>query len=123
MPRWQPIMPDPPPAANGIKSLMVIQTCFYRPFPMTRPRLMYDVFSSNMKPMRAFTPPSDGLTGLLVTNTAGSVHEDSVVDRMLTLRHSGRTLMEIYDPSWPISTNVETGRTYQLLLVVTNCVG
>jgi hypothetical protein len=73
--------------------------------------------------MRAFTPPSEGLTGLLVTNTAGSVHEDSVVDRVLTLRHSGRTLMEVYDPSWPISTNVATGRTYQVFLVVTNCVG
>jgi hypothetical protein len=73
--------------------------------------------------MRASTPPNDGLTGLLVMNKDGSIHEDSIVDRVLTLRHSGRTLMEIYDPSWPISTNIVTGHTYQMILVVTNCVG
>src|SRR5262249_26434286 len=49
--------------------------------------------------------------------------EDSIVDRTLTLRHSGRTLIEIYDPSWPISTDIVAGRSYQVLLVATNCVG
>ncbi len=73
--------------------------------------------------MQAYTVPNDGLTGLLVANNEGSTHEDSVVDRVLTLRHSGRALMEIYDPSWPISTNVGTGHSYQVLLVATNCVG
>lgn len=73
--------------------------------------------------MQAYTDPNDGLAGTLVTNKEGSIHEDSVVDRVLTLRHSGRALIEIYDPSWPISTNVDTGYNYRVLLVATNCAG
>src|SRR5882724_2747493 len=76
-----------------------------------------------MKPMRAFTEPNDGLIGTVVTNSEGAIHEDSVMDRRLTFCHSGRALMEIYDPSWPISTNVDTGHSYRVLLVATNCIG
>src|ERR1041385_187954 len=78
---------------------------------------------SSMKPMQAFTAQNNGLTGHLVKNDEGAVHEDSVMDRVLAFRHSGRALMQIYDPSWPISTDIVTGHRYQLLVVATNCVG
>ncbi len=79
---------------------------------------------SNMKFTREFTLGNKGpnryLSGQLVYNRAGRIHEDSVLDRILTVQHSGRTNFEVCDPSWPISTEVAEGQRYELLIVATN---
>jgi hypothetical protein len=59
------------------------------------------------------------LIGDLIQNQDGHIHEDSVLDRLLTVRHSGRTTIEVYDPSWPISTTIHTGKNYEMILVAT----
>src|ERR1041384_5464626 len=78
---------------------------------------------SSMRLMQASTALNNCLTGHLIKNDEGLVHEDSVVDRLLAFWHSGRALMQIYEPSWPISTDIVAGHSHQLLVVATNCVG
>ena len=85
---------------------------------------MSGAFMNNMKFTRGFTPGNSGpnryLSGQLVVNRAGQMHEGSVLDRVLTVQHSGRTNFEVCDPSWPISTEVAEGQRYELLIVATH---
>ena len=84
---------------------------------------MSDESLSNMKFTRRFTAGNKGptrfLSGQLVVNRAGRVHDGSILDRLLTVQHSGRTNFEVCDPSWPISTEIAEGQRYELLIVAT----
>lgn len=60
------------------------------------------------------------VNGLLVSNEVGATYKGEVYDRFLKVRvNSGHTL-PIFDDSWPakpISTNLNIGHSYRLILV------
>jgi hypothetical protein len=60
------------------------------------------------------------LTALPIKNEIGAMHEGSVLDRLLSVRHSGRTALSIYDPAWPISTDLREAIRYDMLVVATH---
>ena len=77
-----------------------------------------------MRFIHGFTPGSNGpnnfLDGQLIMNRPGSTHEGSILDRVLTVQHSGRTNFEVTDRSWPISAEVAEGQRYELIIVATH---
>lgn len=59
----------------------------------------------------------DFLTGKLIRNEIRATYESRVYDRFLQLRHQSGQLVNIFDPWGPISTELQIGRMYELIVV------
>jgi len=62
--------------------------------------------------------PTPTLVSHLIENAPTRIHEDSVIERLLTIRHTGCTTIPVFDPSWPISTHLVRNCRYELIIVV-----
>lgn len=60
------------------------------------------------------------MAGLALKTEDGEIHEGSTLDRYLTVRHSGLASICVYDPSWPISSDLTAGRPVELIIVATH---
>ncbi|SRR6266568_2259485 len=57
------------------------------------------------------------ITGVLVENKDGATYQGIIYDRFLKLRLLDGQMLSIFDPIGPISTELKTGETYELILV------
>ncbi len=59
------------------------------------------------------------IVGILEENNDGATYEDRIYDRFLKLRSSLGQVLQIFDFIEPISTGLQTGQIYEVILVPT----